>query len=46
MSSMSSMTEEDPWKWSYSKMFGVMYGPVPVGIIVVVNGASAYYGTR
>jgi hypothetical protein len=23
------------WKWGYSRWMGVMYGPVPVGIIVV-----------
>ena len=26
------------WKWHYSRLFGVMYGPIPVGIIFVVIG--------
>jgi hypothetical protein len=24
------------WKWRYSRWTGVMYGPVPVGVIVAV----------
>ena len=28
------------WKWHYSRWTGVMYGPVPVGIIVVVIVAA------
>ena len=34
------------WKWSYSRWVGVMYGPVPVGVIVVAVGFLVYYGTR
>ena len=34
------------WKWSYSRWTGVMYGPVPVGIIVVVIGFIIYYSTQ
>lgn len=26
------------WHWHYSRWFGVMYGPIPVGIIAVVIG--------
>jgi hypothetical protein len=32
----------DEWKWHYSRWFGVMYGPVPVGIIVVGIGAIVW----
>ncbi len=34
------------WKWSYSRWVGVMYGPVPVGVIVVAIFALIYYGTK
>jgi hypothetical protein len=30
------------WKWRYSRFVGVMYGPIPVGIIVVVVGWLIY----
>ena len=29
--------EETEWKWRYSLWTGVMYGPIPVGLIVVVG---------
>ena len=38
--------EPSAWKWSYNRMVGVMYGPIPVGIIVVVLGFAIYYGSR
>lgn len=31
------------WRWSYSRWIGVMYGPIPVGAIVVGIGFIAYY---
>jgi len=34
------------WKWSYSRWTGVMYGPIPVGIIAVAIGVAIYYGSR
>jgi hypothetical protein len=37
------MTE---WKWSYSRWVGVMYGPIPVGIIVVGAGAGVYFAMQ
>lgn len=40
------MSEQQEWKWSYSKWVGVMYGPVPVGVIVVAVIAIAYYGSK
>jgi len=33
-------------KWSYSKWTGIMYGKIPVGVIVVVIGFAIYYGTQ
>jgi len=24
------------WKWSYHRWFGIMFGPIPVGVIGVV----------
>ena len=31
------------WRWSYNRWIGVMYGPIPVGIIVVGVGAGVYF---
>jgi len=25
---------EEPWRWRYSWAFGIMYGPIPVGLII------------
>jgi hypothetical protein len=25
---------EEPWRWRYSWAFGIMYGPIPVGILI------------
>jgi hypothetical protein len=30
------------WKWRYSGWVGVMYGPIPVGVIVVAIGYLIY----
>ena len=30
------------WKWRYSRAIGVMYGPIPVGLIVVAIGFVIY----
>jgi len=30
------------WKWRYSRWTGVMFGPIPVGIIVVFIGSVIY----
>jgi hypothetical protein len=24
----------EPWRWRYSWLFGIMYGPIPVGLII------------
>jgi hypothetical protein len=24
------------WRWHYSKLIGVMYGPIPIGLIVAI----------
>lgn len=28
-------TKDTDWKWRYSLLTGIMYGPIPVGIIIV-----------
>ena len=28
--------EKPAWKWSWNPMIGIMYGPVPVGLIIAV----------
>ena len=38
--------EGTKWRWRYSRWVGVMYGPVPVGVIVVGIGYVVYYATR
>ena len=41
---MSNAKPEDAsWKWRYSGLTGIMYGPIPVGIIVVVVGGILYF---
>jgi hypothetical protein len=35
----------DRWEWRYSMLTGVMYGPVPVGIIAVAAIALVYFAT-
>lgn len=42
----SGMGEQEEWKWRYSVMWGVMYGPLPVGIIVVGIAAILYFATK
>ena len=36
----------EAWRWRYSRFVGVMYGPIPVGIIVAMIALGAYYGSR
>ena len=37
------MDEEKPeWKWRYSMWTGIMYGPIPVGIIFVATVLVGY----
>lgn len=31
------------WRFSYNRWIGIMFGPIPVGIIVVVIGLIIYY---
>lgn len=43
----SMSTDEDgTWRWSYSRWVGIMYGPVPIGVIVVGIGAIMYYAMQ
>ena len=35
------MDDKPEWKWSYDWKVGIKYGPVPVGLIVVVAVALA-----
>jgi hypothetical protein len=25
---------EEPWRWRYSAWVGIMYGPIPIGLII------------
>ena len=37
----------DPqWSWRYSRWMGIMYGPIPVGGIVVLVAMAAYALTQ
>ncbi len=38
--------DKEQWKWRYSALTGIMYGPVPVGIIVVVFFGLIYFATQ
>lgn len=33
---MQSNQHGTEWKWSYSKWVGIMYGPIPVGLLIVI----------
>jgi hypothetical protein len=41
------MSSQDPdqggWKWRYSFLGGIMYGPIPVGLIVLVVLLLVYF---
>ncbi len=43
---MDPQPNQEPWRWSYSGWVGVMYGPVPVGIIAVALIALIYFGSQ
>ncbi len=44
---LASFGEPDKkWRWHYNRMIGVMYGPIPVGVIVVAVGAAIYYANQ
>ena len=32
-----------PWKLSYNRFVGIMYGPIPVGLIMLGIGAAIYF---
>jgi hypothetical protein len=36
--------EKAQWEWRYSGWTGIMYGPVPVGLIVAVILIIIYFG--
>jgi hypothetical protein len=40
---MSGQDPDGGWKWHYSVLGGIMYGPIPVGLIVVVIGLLLYF---
>lgn len=42
----AAVAPDTKWRWHYSRFVGVMYGPIPVGVIVVVVGYVVYYATR
>ena len=35
-------TDKEGWAWRYSPLVGVMYGPIPVGIIIVAVCGLVY----
>ena len=34
--------EKQKWEWKWNPWIGIMYGPIPVGIIVVGGGWLIY----
>jgi hypothetical protein len=41
---MSSHDPERPgWKWRYSVLGGLMYGPIPVGLIILLIAVLLYF---
>jgi hypothetical protein len=31
------------WKWHWNPMIGIMFGPIPVGLLIVLAGAVVYF---
>ncbi len=44
--SSPTTTPSAPWKWRYSPFVGVMYGPIPVGVIFVAIGLIGYFASQ
>jgi hypothetical protein len=42
----TQQSEASQWRWRYSRWTGIMYGPIPVGIIAVAIGYFIYYSSR
>lgn len=38
-----SHDDQSEWRWHYSFWTGIMYGPIPVGIIIVLLAAGGYF---
>lgn len=34
--------KETGWRWRYNVLLGIMYGPIPVGWIVVIAAFAGY----
>ena len=34
------------WKWSWNPMIGIMYGPVPVGLIIAIPILIAIFSSN
>src|SRR5438132_1697952 len=32
------------WRWGYSRLYGIHYGPIPVGVIIVIIIFAIYLG--
>lgn len=35
--------EKARWKWEYTLLTGIMYGPIPVGFIIIIIFMFIYY---
>ena len=35
--------EREQWRWRYSSLTGIMYGPIPVGIIGLIIFVIIYF---
>lgn len=46
VSTTGDSQSKEGWSWRYSPLVGVMYGPIPVGIIVVVICGMIYMATQ
>ena len=38
---LAKLLEPAPWRWRFSLLFGVTYGPLPVGLMIVLLAAIA-----
>ncbi|MFT5357852.1 MAG: hypothetical protein ACI9KE_005089 [Polyangiales bacterium] len=39
-------SEKEAWAWHYSRFVGIMYGPIPVGIIIAAIVGGIYLASQ
>lgn len=37
------MADSPKWRWRYDRWVGIMWGPLPVGLLIIAVGFTALY---